>query len=314
MLNLLPALFGAALAAAPRPAPATAALSAGGAPVRVHALPAGEVRIKASHHTCAAPEDRHYLWRFIGILLDREWAPPMPVWAYAIEHPEGLFLVDAGATPAYRDEASWAPAPASGRLVRSFIELDVQEHETVPARLAALGLSAAEVRAVVLTHQHIDHTAAVPLLPRAEVWTSTAEDAMADQIGAMSWRWRPAESRVRHVDAEGAPGPLGPERALTADGALAVVHTPGHTPGSTSVRLRVDQGELWFTGDTAFTAAHMRPDAPTAGIHTDMAAVRRLQARLADAQAAGALLLPAHDPTVPARLAAFAAAPPEPRR
>jgi glyoxylase-like metal-dependent hydrolase (beta-lactamase superfamily II) len=294
----------------PRAAPASLALTVGGAPLRVHALPTGEVRVKASHHTCETPEDRHYVRRFLRIVLDRDWAAPMPVWAYAIEHPEGLFLVDAGATPAYRDPASWAPAPASGRLVRSFIELDVQDDETVPARLNALGLSPAAVRAVVLTHQHVDHTAAVPALPGALVWTSAAEDAMADKIGAMSWRWRPPEAQIRHVDQLGQalPDGLGPAHPLTEDGALLVIHTPGHTPGSTTLRLRADQGELWFTGDAAFAADQLSPSAPTAGIHTDIPAVRRLHAQLAALQEAGALILPAHDPTVPDRLRAFGGA------
>jgi N-acyl homoserine lactone hydrolase len=292
----------------PRATPASLTLTVGGAPLRVHALPTGEVRVKASHHTCETPEDRHYVRRFVRILLDRDWAAPMPVWAYVIEHPEGLFLVDAGATPAYRDPASWAPAPAAGRLVRSFIELDVQDDETVPARLQALGLSPAAVRAVVLTHQHIDHPAAIPALPGALVWTSSAEDAMADKIGAMSWRWRPPEARVRHVDRLGQPEPggLGTAHSLTEDGALVVIHTPGHTTGSTTLRLRTDQGEVYFTGDAAFAADQLGPDAPTAGIHTDIPAVRRLHARLAGLQGAGALILPAHDPTVAERLRGFA--------
>ena len=86
--------------------------------------------------------------------------------------------------------------------------------------------------------------------------------------------------------------------ALTDDGALTAIHTPGHTPGSVTVRLRTDQTDIWFSGDTAFTAAGMDPAAPTAGIHSDMRQVRNLQTRL---RAAG-LLLPSHDPGVPGRL------------
>ena len=308
MINLW--MMGTALAS-PRPLPASTTLTIEGVPVPVHALPTGTVRIKRAHHTCSVPEDRSYVRRFIGILLDREWAAPMPVWTYAIAHPEGLFVVDAGATPDYRDDASWEPDRLAGWLVRSFIELDVSANETLPARLRALGLSPDDVRAVLLTHQHIDHTAAVPLLPSAEVYTTRAEDAMADQIGAMSWRWRPEEARVRHADVGGTvfEAGLGRGHDLTTDGSLRVVHTPGHTPGSVSVRLRTDQGDLWFTGDTAFSYTAMHPDAPTAGIHTDMPAVRRLQRVFAALRAEGALLLPAHDPTVPERLAAFGSAP-----
>jgi glyoxylase-like metal-dependent hydrolase (beta-lactamase superfamily II) len=88
--------------------------------------------------------------------------------------------------------------------------------------------------------------------------------------------------------------------ALNRDSALTAVHTPGHTPGSVTVRLRTDQTDIWFAGDTAFTAAGMDPAAPTAGIHSDMRQVRNLQARL---RAAG-LPLPSHDPGVPDHLTA----------
>ena len=105
---------------------------------------------------------------------------------------------------------------------------------------------------------------------------------------------------IRHVDVEG--DDTNPVAAvdLTSDGTLTALHTPGHTPGSVSVRLRTDQGDVWFTGDTSFTAAGMDPAAPTAGIHSDMRQVRRLQTRLQNA----GLLLPSYDPTVPDRLEA----------
>ncbi len=44
---------------------------------------------------------------------------------------------------------------------------------------------------------------------------------------------------------------------LTDDGSLSAIHTPGHTPGSVTVRLTTDQTDIWFTGDTSFTADGM---------------------------------------------------------
>ena len=279
---------------------AEADFTVAGRRVRVHAMHCGTVTVKRCHATCCLPERTPSLMRFLAILADRRFADPMPIWCYAIEHPEGVFVVDAGASPSYNDARSWRPDPRTGAVIRSFIKLDADASTTLPHRLAEAGLDPALVRALVLTHQHVDHTGTVPAFADADVWTTRAEDSAANRIGALHWRWRDGATRIRYVDIEGTPGDLGPTVALTADGALTAVHTPGHTPGSVTVRLRTDDGDVWFTGDTSFTAAGMDPAAPTAGIHSDMRQVRALQARLGNA----GLLLPAHDPDVPDRLRA----------
>lgn len=274
-----------------------------GRPVTVHALHSGTVTVKRSHACGLLPERTPSLVRFLAILADRRFAEPMPIWSYAIDHPEGLFVIDAGASPEYNDPESWRADPRSRALIQSFIRLDVREGETLPDRLRDAGLAARDARALVLTHQHVDHTGTVPAFAGVDIWTTQAEDDAAGRIGALHWRWRDAGTRIRYVDTEGTAGDLGTTVALTTDGALQAVSTPGHTPGSVSVHLRTDQTDVWFTGDTAFTAEGMDPSAPTAGIHTDMRRVRALQARLQDA----GLILPSHDPGVPARLHAASA-------
>lgn len=277
---------------------AKARFTVDGRHVAVHALLCGTVTVKRSHAVCCVPERTPAPLRFLTILIDRRFAEPMPIWCYAIEHPEGLFIVDAGASPSYNDPASWAPDTRTGSVIRSFIKLDVNDGETLPDRLIGAGLTPSAVRAVVLTHQHVDHTGTVPAFPSSEIWTTEAEDAAAARIGALHWRWRDASTRIRYVDRDGEDTDLGAAANLTGDGTITAIHTPGHTPGSVTVRLRTDQGDIWFTGDTSFTSAGMDPGAPTAGIHTDMRQVRQLQGRLRDA----GLLLPSHDASVPDRL------------
>ena len=222
----------------------------------------------------------------------------MPIRCYVIEHPAGVVVVDAGADPAYADGASWAGHQGGRRFLQSFLRLQVSEEEVLPVQMREVGLQSAAVDAVVLTHQHIDHAGTVPAFTTAELWTTRAEDAAARILGAEQWRWLPTGRRVRHVDVEGASGELGPAVDLFGDASLRLIHTPGHTPGSITVVLATDQTTLWFTGDTSFTAEAMDPAAPTAGIHTDMRAVRRLQARLKG----GGALFPSHDPEASTRL------------
>jgi glyoxylase-like metal-dependent hydrolase (beta-lactamase superfamily II) len=272
-----------------------------GQPVTVHAVACGTVTIKRWHHSGPLPEWVPAPVRFAAVLADRRFAAPLPIWAYVVQTPDAVVVIDTGADPGYTDPTRWAGHEGARRFVHSFIRLDVTAAQTLPARLAAAGLDPADVDAVVLTHQHIDHTGTVPAFPGADVWTTAAEDRAARTIGAEQWRWRSPTTRIRHVDTEGASADLGTTVALTADGLLTAVHTPGHTPGSVTVRLATDQGDLWFTGDTSFTAAAMDPCAPTAGIHTNLKAVRRLQRRLQH----GGHLFPSHDPDAGSRLQAL---------
>ncbi len=275
----------------------------GSAPGRITAIPTGTVTIKRCHHTGVLPESTPYLARFLAILLDWEWAEPMPVWAYVVEHPEGVFLIDAGASPRYRDPDAWSFDPVSRRLVQSFIRLDVHDDEALPARLSVLGIDPETIKGIVLTHQHVDHTGSVPAFPQAEVWTSKAEDAAAQSIGAMHPLWRSATTHLRYVDVDGSPreGRAGQSLFLTKDHSIEVVTTPGHTPGSLSVRLAVDGGDVWMIGDTSFTSGDLSIDAPTAGIHTDIDAVRELHRRLL-ADVPMTRVFPSHDPDVAQRL------------
>jgi N-acyl homoserine lactone hydrolase len=285
-------------------APIEATLHLRGKPVRVIAVQTGTVSIKGCHHDGCLPEWVPYPLRFAAIVADPTLGARMPIWSYVIVHHEGVFVVDAGAAPSYNDDASWSPDPVSGQLVRSFIRLDVTEDEALPARLRALGIAPDDVRALVLTHQHIDHTCTVPGFPAADVWTTEAEERAAQSIGAVPWRWRGPTTHVRRVDAEGRLRDGLPLKgvALTSDGGLEALHTPGHTPGSITVRLRADEGELWFVGDTSFRAVDVSPEAPTSGIHTDVHGVRELQTWLR-ARPTPRAFLPSHDEAVATTLA-----------
>ena len=297
----------------PRPQPQSVELTIAGAPVRVHALPTGTVRIKHCHRQLCGPEQRSYRRRFFDILRDDRFVEPMPIWTYLIEHPAGRFLIDTGGDTAFADPDSWSCDPVSGRINRSILAVDVRAGERLGERLAALDLEPAQLEAAIITHLHVDHTGGVAELD-VPVYLGARDLDAARDIGATLCRFVTGAQLVPLGAAEGAPRPgdagdaqLGPGHALTKDGRLRVYPTPGHTPGSLTVRLESDQGDLWFIGDTSFDERHLDPQAPTAGIHFDMAETRALQGRLqALARTTAALMLPAHDDDVGPRLRAFA--------
>lgn len=159
--------------------------SRAGRPITVHAVPCGTVTIKQWHHTGPLPEWTPAPVRFAAILANRRFAAPLPIWAYVIETPDAVVVIDTGADPSYVDHDSWRGHDGTRRLLHSFVRLEVTPSQALPARLAAVGLAPTDVNAVVLTHQHIDHTGTVPAFPGAEVWTTAAEDRAARTIGAV---------------------------------------------------------------------------------------------------------------------------------
>lgn len=62
--------------------------------MRVHAIQTGTVAVKTRQRQGVG----HGLARPINTLVDREWTEPLPILAWAIEHPEGVIVVDTGET------------------------------------------------------------------------------------------------------------------------------------------------------------------------------------------------------------------------
>jgi N-acyl homoserine lactone hydrolase len=141
-----------------------------------------------------------------------------PVLAFAIDHPEGLVLVDTG-------------------MVDSTPELDADWAPTVRP-LPALG----PVAAIVNTHLHFDHCggnrrfAGTPTyVQRAELEAVVAPDYLVD------WARFDGEHYVTlDGDAEVLPG-------------ISVLLTPGHSPGHQAVVVETDDGLVVLAGDMRYS-------------------------------------------------------------
>ena len=62
--------------------------------MRIHAIQTGTVAITQSWRRGKG----HGLIRRLNTLLDRRWTEPLPIYAWVVEHPEGVIVVDTGET------------------------------------------------------------------------------------------------------------------------------------------------------------------------------------------------------------------------
>jgi glyoxylase-like metal-dependent hydrolase (beta-lactamase superfamily II) len=262
--------------------------------VRIVPLLTGRVAIHRSqlHGRSAAPVN------LVRTLADPRWSDWLPVWSWAIEHPEGTIVVDAGMDAAW--QAPWWDAYA-----RFALRARVGAQDALAERLREHGIDPAAVTRHVFTHLHIDHVGAFGTLPNAEVVVGAAEWGVASsRTGRLKGLIVPRPpARLTVVDFD-APGlrPFPYAHALTGDGAVLLLPTPGHSPGHLSVLVRRDADRVLLTGDAVYSERQLQAGAID-GIAIDTRAahdsVRRLRELTAQAPT---VVAPSHDPDAAARL------------
>jgi glyoxylase-like metal-dependent hydrolase (beta-lactamase superfamily II) len=129
--------------------------------------------------------------------------------------------------------------------------------DAIATRLAAHGL---RPRYLVHTHAHFDHIGA--LGPLRERVGGAGLLHPADRPLYALMRTRAATLGFDHgYDPVTLDGDIADDDEYVAGGIrLRAIHTPGHTPGSTSFALDVDGATTLFTGDTLFRGAVGRWD------------------------------------------------------
>ncbi len=186
-------------------------------------------------------------------------------------------LVDAGIGPAGSLAADWAPVP--GHL---------------PRELAAAGIEASDVTAIVLTHLHTDHIGwAVPAGSPFTAARVIVQRADVDAYAAARDRSRQEEVLLRPLREQGRLDVVDGD-AVLAEG-VRILSTPGHTPGHQSVLVESGDEAVLITGDLLVHAVQLLDPSLAYRHDTDAGLARASRhAALATAAARGAWLAVSH--------------------
>jgi N-acyl homoserine lactone hydrolase len=201
---------------------------------------------------------------------------------YLLETDRGQrILFDTGFPPEYAtdpDRGARDGLPVFGRL------LDYSHAQTALGALALLGLTAADIDLVILSHGHIDHVGSLPLFAHAPIVMTTREraDPKPCYFGSarpMDW----PDATYHLIDGD----------TRICDG-LTLIPTPGHTPGHLSALLQLPQtGRVILAADAINRASEPAERFADA---QDPAAAMASCDRLMSC-ASGAFLIYGHEPT-----------------
>jgi N-acyl homoserine lactone hydrolase len=269
--------------------------------MKIHAIQTGTVAITTAWREGVG----HGRRRMLNTILDREWTEPLPIYAFAIEHPEGVIVVDTG-EDARASERSYFTRWHPG--LRAFREWVTPKEEIGP-QLEGLGIRPSDVRWVVMTHLHTDHAGGLHHFPDSEILVSGEELEYATGLRGRlrgyvaNKRW-PAWFAPTALELEPEPnGPFPESLRLTEAGDVILVPVPGHTPGQIGVLVEEGEQTVFLAGDSSYTQDLMLRGVAD-GVGADEEAERLTHERIrAFAAARPTVYLVAHDPDTGARLA-----------
>ncbi len=143
--------------------------------------------------------------------------------------------------------------------------------DDAPLLLDAIAGAGVTVKAILLTHAHLDHVGALTELREATgapVYLHPDDDELLQYV--------PAQGQLFGLEAE----PVAPadhalldgDRISFGDCELVVIHTPGHSPGSVCFHAPADR--ILIAGDTLFFRSVGRTDLPGGDTRTLVTSIR----------------------------------------
>ncbi|KAF5494130.1 N-acyl homoserine lactonase [Colletotrichum siamense] len=241
------------------------------------------------------------------------WLGPLPVGAFLIRHPAGPILFDTGISTKCNEPGyfpCWNPIPG---ILNKF---NVTPEDAIINRLAERGVKPTELQAIIVSHLHHDHAGGlkelaaaapeVPIYVGGEHWDAFGKHTIyAAMQGAIPSDWPPGfEPRILDFDEKRAVGPWGRSCAITANGTVVAVDTPGHVPGHISLVVVGDNDDgtkttYLLAGDATYGIHLLDAEAPDGANSDPFTAFESLKKIKEYARQTDIVVLPTHDPDTP---------------
>ncbi len=132
---------------------------------------------------------------------------------------------------------------------------------SVVDQLAQVDVKPDQIKYVGISHYHADHTGQIDSFPKATLLIGAKEwEAISNPKPAQGVNFKPFEGWIK---GENKVEPQAVDKDVFGDGSVIILRTPGHTPGHSSLLVKLAQmGPVIITGD----AVHFRENYETDGV------------------------------------------------
>jgi N-acyl homoserine lactone hydrolase len=269
--------------------------------MKIHAIQTGSVRI----HKAQQEGQGHGVIRLLNMLFDGNWTDSCPIYAWVIEHADGLIVVDTGESgqasrPGYYPH--WHP------YYRLAMRLYIRPEDEIGTQLSKLGILPKDVRTVVMTHLHTDHAGGLHYFSESEILVAKGEFQRARGIkgslnGYLNNRW-PSWFKPSLINMKQEPiGAFAEHLKVTKAGDVIIVPTPGHTPDHVSVVVRDGSEVMFLAGDATYTQSQLLRQRVDGISPNETVARETLHKIMSFVFQQPTVYLPTHDPKSGRRLA-----------
>lgn len=269
-----------------------------GKDVKIHGLCTGSVAVKTNF------KKKKGIGEFakLNILLDKNYTNYLPIWVWVIEHPDGLVIIDTGENAQVTDLDKYL-ANESWFLRFQFknaAKFRIHENQELNHQFANINLSIDDVKLVVLTHLHLDHTDGLKFFPKQEIIVGDIEYERAERNMPSTYpKWFKPNKVIYQKDKIEIFNQAYP---ITHGEDLLYIPTPGHTVGHSSICFKTDDFDIIFSGDTSYSQTQILMN-ELAGVNADYNLTAKTYSNIVDySKLRKTIYLPTHDEDAGQRL------------
>jgi glyoxylase-like metal-dependent hydrolase (beta-lactamase superfamily II) len=256
----------------------------------IHAISTGTVSVKKRFKFAKGGN----ILSKINFMMDKAFTEPFPIWAWVIEHPEGIFLIDTGENANVNDEEYFKKEGMFFNwLNTSQFKFDVAPSEEIGVQLSMLNLSPDKIATVVLTHLHLDHIDGLKYFKNSNILVNDYEwKHPSFALPSLYPEWFSPTLMKLHENENSS---FTKSISLTEANDLLLIATPGHTKGHCSVLATAENNSYLFAGDVTYDQQQLI-DETFAGAHQDFKFAKRTYHEIKKYAAKNKMVyLPSHD-------------------